>query len=256
MLHCVRNSLTHPPQSVTFVEPTAEEVEQYGYTWDIGAAYGGSTPVNSSFPPFQWPTTGEHHRTFVEEATKMLTGNRPGISRQAWQEVGLEVKKECAGGDKAGLCWVPTSQTPWDASRSHAGIGHYELIKSRPNLHVITNHKVIRVVYSGDDLADQVPVVEIKSLNDSSIYNVSANAEIIISAGTVHTPQVLQRSGLGPAALLEEAGIDVVLELPGVGYNFQDHTAAQFAVNGGCKGSSHRCHDLSDNIYSYQGSPA
>lgn len=252
MLHCLKNSLTDAPQSVTFVEPTAEEVEQYGYTWDIEAAYGGSTPVNSSFPPFQWPITGEYRRKFVTRLTEMLTDTHSGISRQAWQEVGLEVKKECAGGDKAGLCWVPTSQTPWDASRSHAGIGHYELIKSRSNLHVITNHKVIRVVYSEDDLADQVPVVEIKSLTDSSVYNVSANAEVIISAGTVHTPQVLQRSGLGPAALLEEAGIDVVLDLPGVGYNFQDHTAAQFAVNCGCNESSHRFDELSDSIYSHQ----
>lgn len=127
---------------------------------------------------------------------------------------------------------MPTSQTPWDASRSHAGIGHYEVISSRPNLHVVTYHKVTRVIYSGDDLADQVPIVEIKFLNDSSVYNVTARSEVIISAGAVHTPQILQRSGLGPAALLKEAGIDVVLELPGVGYNFQDHAAAQFAVNG------------------------
>lgn len=198
-------------QSVTFIEPTAEQVAEYGYTWDLDA-YGGSTPINSSFAAYQWPTSA--------------------LSRQAWAEVGLEVRTECANGDKAGLCWSAQSHNPWDGSRSHAGIGHYAILEDRPNLHVVVNHKVNRVIYSGDDIANEIPLVEIKYLNDSSIYNVTARAEVIISAGVVHSPQILQRSGLGRASLLEQAGIDVVLDLPGVGYNFQDHTAIQFAVTG------------------------
>lgn len=53
----------------------------------------------------------------------------------------------------------------------------------------------------------------------------------ILSAGAVHTPQILQRSGIGPAELLERAGIDVINDLPGVGYNFQDHGGPSFGVN-------------------------
>lgn len=60
-------------QSVTFVEPTAEEVEQFGYTWDIEAAYGGSTPVNSSFPPFQWPTTSMYNQPYPTTNEETLT---------------------------------------------------------------------------------------------------------------------------------------------------------------------------------------
>lgn len=98
---------------------------------------------------------------------------------------------------------------------------------------VLVNHKVNRVIHSGVNITDEVPVVEIKFLNDSSISTVSALAEVFISAGVVHSPQILQRSGLGPAALLEEAGKDLVIDLPGVGHNFQDYAAAQFAVT--CK---------------------
>ena len=48
---------------------------------------------------------------------------------------------------------------------------------------------------------------------------------MIIAAGAPHTPQVLQLSGIGPARLLSELGIPVVVDLPGVGQNFQDHPA-------------------------------
>lgn len=47
--------------------------------------------------------------------------------------------------------------------------------------------------------------------------------EVILAAGAVHTAQILQLSGIGPAALLESLGIDIVADLPGVGANFQDH---------------------------------
>ena len=50
-----------------------------------------------------------------------------------------------------------------------------------------------------------------------------AKSEVIIAAGAPHTPQVLQLSGIGPSRLLKELGIPVVVDLPGVGQNFQDH---------------------------------
>ncbi|KAI9870992.1 MAG: hypothetical protein M1823_008579, partial [Watsoniomyces obsoletus] len=52
---------------------------------------------------------------------------------------------------------------------------------------------------------------------------VRAKREVVISAGTAHTPQVLQRSGIGPRKILEAAGVEWKIDLPGVGENFQDH---------------------------------
>ncbi len=51
----------------------------------------------------------------------------------------------------------------------------------------------------------------------------NAKREVIIAAGAPHTPQVLQLSGVGPASLLKQLRIPVVVNLPGVGQNFQDH---------------------------------
>jgi len=52
---------------------------------------------------------------------------------------------------------------------------------------------------------------------------VSAKKEVILSAGSLHTPQILQLSGVGPIKLLSDMKIKVVEDLPGVGQNFQDH---------------------------------
>jgi choline dehydrogenase-like flavoprotein len=50
--------------------------------------------------------------------------------------------------------------------------------------------------------------------------------ELILAAGAIHTPQILQLSGVGPASVLKAAGIDVKVDLPGIGSNFQDHPTA------------------------------
>ncbi|KAK6855186.1 choline dehydrogenase [Apiospora arundinis] len=200
-------------KSVTFIEPEKEVAGAMDLTWDYEAAYGGSTPIFSSFVPFQWPSAA--------------------LSRQACLEAGIASRQECAAGDTDGLCWIPASQHPWASVRSHSGQGHYrDVINDRPNYDLLVRHKVTRVLFPNNtDPKEGPPAVEVRSLRHRTVFTVKATAEVIISAGAIHTPQILQRSGIGPPDLLERAGIDVIADLPGVGYNFQDHPAIQFGVN-------------------------
>src|SRR5690606_39476396 len=55
---------------------------------------------------------------------------------------------------------------------------------------------------------------------------VRARREVVLSGGTVQTPQILMLSGIGPAAHLKKMGIEVVLDAPGVGANYHDHPAS------------------------------
>ncbi len=70
--------------------------------------------------------------------------------------------------------------------------------------------------------------------NGKQMVTAHATSEVILSAGAINSPQLLQLSGIGPAALLRQHGIDVVHDLPGVGANLQDHLQirAVFKVNG------------------------
>lgn len=89
--------------------------------------------------------------------------------------------------------------------------------------------------------AESVKIQARDSANGASTITVKANQEIILCAGWLHTPQVLQRSGLGPRALLQQAGINVLVDLPGVGANLQDHPAISMAYNCELDILSHRC---------------
>lgn len=62
-------------------------------------------------------------------------------------------------------------------------------------------------------------------------FTVKVNKETILAAGGVHTPQLLELSGIGPKAILAAAGIEQKVDLPGVGENFQDHPQTKFVCN-------------------------
>ncbi|NNE63063.1 MAG: choline dehydrogenase, partial [Gammaproteobacteria bacterium] len=93
---------------------------------------------------------------------------------------------------------------------------------SRPNLKVITGAMTQRLL-----LEDRKAVgVEFKRSGD--LQSVYANREVILSAGPIASPHILQLSGIGPGEVLKQAGIEVLHDLPGVGENLQDHLEFYF----------------------------
>lgn len=144
--------------------------------------------------------------------------------------MGIETSSECAGGDKEGVCWMPNSQHPITARRSHSGLGHYASVLPRSNYHILVKHQVTRVVYR-DGLVHGPPAVEFRSVIDDQLTNITAKAEVVIAAGALNTPTILQRSGIGSKTVLSAAGIPVLHELPGVGANLQDHSGPALTWN-------------------------
>lgn len=69
----------------------------------------------------------------------------------------------------------------------------------------------------------KVPAIEFRPVAGGDVKTIRPKREVILSAGAIHTPQILQRSGIASAEYLESEGIEVVEDLPGVGQNFQDH---------------------------------
>lgn len=92
------------------------------------------------------------------------------------------------------------------------------------NLHLVVNTKVDKIVLEGDR-AVGVQTVPTKPLspgqNHSKIYR--ARKQIVVSGGTLSSPLILQRSGIGDPEKLRKAGVKPLVDLPGVGLNFQDH---------------------------------
>ena len=94
--------------------------------------------------------------------------------------------------------------------------------EQRPNLEVICNAQVTRVLLEGEPGALRATGVEYRS-EDGQTAVVTASKEIILSAGAVGSPQILMLSGVGPRAELEAAGVDCVLDAPDVGKHLKDH---------------------------------
>ncbi|KAK4455099.1 GMC oxidoreductase [Podospora aff. communis PSN243] len=197
-------------KSVTFTEPSPEVAQLYNYTWDV-SAYGGTGPIYSTYSSFQW-------------------ADQPVLDN-AWRDMGVQPPQECAGGNKEGICWVPASQHPVTGQRSHAGLGHYANVQPRPNYDLLVKHQVVRVVWPNNKPKSGPPLVEVRSLETNQLFNVTVTGEVILSAGALHTPTVLQRSGIGHASYLQGAGIPVLLDLPGVGSNLQDHSGPMVTWN-------------------------
>lgn len=123
------------------------------------------------------------------------------------------------------MFWVPSSVDPKTETRSYSRTAHYDRVQNRTNYSILTGHKVAKLHFSQDHRSIVTTGVKIISRSDnSSTVNIKAKKEIILASGAIHTPQILQLSGVGPRAVLDSANISQVLQLPGVGQNFQDHS--------------------------------
>lgn len=88
-------------------------------------------------------------------------------------------------------------------------------------------------IHSRKVLLEGTRAVGIEYSKGGSIKTARARKEVILSAGSIGSPQLLQLSGIGPAKVLEDAGVEVVKDLPGVGENLQDHLEVYFQIH--CK---------------------
>jgi len=105
-------------------------------------------------------------------------------------------------------------------------------VRGRKNLHVKTSAQVTRILFEGKRA---VGVSYVHPSERTVAKTVLATKEVIIACGAINTPKLLQLSGIGPAALLKEYGIEVVQDLRGVGENLSDHYSVRVGakVKGG-----------------------
>lgn len=113
----------------------------------------------------------------------------------------------------------PASGAFGDGIRQSAYSGYLRPVKGRKNLSVITGAQVSRIVVQGGR------AVAVEFYRGRTLRRILADREVILSAGAIHSPQILQLSGIGNPDLLRKHGIDVVAPLRAVGENLADHLA-------------------------------
>ena len=138
----------------------------------------------------------------------------------AAQEAGLPASSDFNTGDNEGVGYFEVNQKAgwrWNASKAFL-----RPIAQRPNLTVWTETRVKKLTLARE-AGGALRCTGAELLRGGQNVTVSCARELVLSAGSVNSPQILQLSGIGPAALLREHGIEPQHELNGVGENLQDH---------------------------------
>ena len=106
--------------------------------------------------------------------------------------------------------------------RASTSRSYLDPVRSRPNLKVISRVHVDKVIMDG------TRAIGVEYITAGRSIKLLSRGEVILSAGSIGSPSILQRSGIGPAKTLENASIDVLVDSPGVGENLQDHLEVYF----------------------------
>ena len=224
-------------------------IDGRAFGWSAGKALGGSSAINGMvyvrgtrrdydrweelgatgwgfrdvFPYFlkseAW--SGESSQAHGAHGPLSVAPMRPGFHAlthdflAACNEFGLATLGEYQDGQMEGVFLTHGSQRDgWRCSTEKA---YLRPIRSRANLEVITGAVVERIDFEG------TRAIGVTYRQNGGDHSVRARREVVISAGTMGTPALLMRSGIGPAEHLQENGIAVLMDSPAIGSNLQEH---------------------------------
>ncbi len=173
-----------------------------------GAMHGDSGPIQiRRWPRSEWnPLSRAFHDAFVKQ--------------------GLPAVEDINAGGGESVAPVPLNggHRRFSAANSYLTAE----VRARPNLALMANHAVRRVLFDGR----RVTGIEFEGDDlDSKLGETIAAANVILCAGGILSPALLQRSGIGPGAWLAEAGIPLIADRPGVGINLQNHPFVDVTVH-------------------------
>ncbi len=134
---------------------------------------------------------------------------------EAGQQAGQGYTDDPSGYKPEGVTRMDSTKR--NGRRCSAASAHLKPALSRPNLWLETNAQVHRILFEGRR------AVGIEFEHKGTRHTLHARREVILSGGAINSPQLLMLSGIGPADHLRDHEIEVVLDLPGVGQNLQDH---------------------------------
>ncbi|KAG5642151.1 hypothetical protein DXG03_003555 [Asterophora parasitica] len=167
--------------------------------------HGASGPIKTSFASWYSKATPPFYKALVQ--------------------LGFAPVRDGGNGLDAGSVWNPPLAIDQDTkTRSYSGNGYYLPNAGRRNLYLLTNAQVIKVNLSNTpDASGNYTATGVTYVSNGITYTASVKKDVIVSGGSVQSPQILELSGIGNKELLTKVGVKPIIDLPGVGENYQDH---------------------------------
>lgn len=206
-----------------FIRGQHEDFDDWERLGASGWSYRDLLPYFRRYERYQGGESQYHGGLGEFEVSDLRNDN---AASKAWVDAGVEF----------GLPRNPdfNGETTFGVGSYQLGIGRHWRTSSasaflapamhRPNLTVITGAQVGKVTFRG------AVATGVEWIANNKAFSAAADREVILSAGAVQSPQILQLSGIGPAELLRGLGIAVVADSPEVGRNLQDHYQARLIV--------------------------
>lgn len=241
-------TMNNPKVSRHFATEPSEGSGGRSINWPRGRVIGGSSSINGlifirgQHQNFDdWAALGNDGWSFNEVLPyfRKLENFNGGASQFHGHHGELQVSKlrnhhpDCVAWLEAAQQYGLKSNDDFNAETTE-GVGEYHLsigarwrsssaraflatAKNRENLDIMTNTLVARILFENKHATGA------EIIQDGQRRKVYADAEVVLSAGSIQSPQILQLSGIGPGRLLQKHGIDVLVDNVGVGQNLQDH---------------------------------
>ncbi|CAG8043833.1 unnamed protein product [Penicillium nalgiovense] len=216
-----------------------EHVGNEGWNWDNLFTYYKKSEE------FQVPTSeqvargadyyiayhGEHGPLKVGWPREMTNSSVLPQLDETFQQLGLPYNRDCNGGSMVGLTAHPNTVDSEANLRHDAARAYYWPYQHRPNLKIISNTSANKIIWESDSSNEAVAVgVEVTGVN--GVETIYASKEVILSAGSLRSPMLLELSGIGNPNILRQFDIPVQVNISTVGENLQDQTNNGFSYEG------------------------
>ncbi|KAJ3479106.1 hypothetical protein NLI96_g9296 [Meripilus lineatus] len=219
-----------------WIKPPAQDVDVFeelgnpGWNWE---SYQRCTKRCENFTPANESQLKAYPHTFGEDShgkggplqttVALMTYITDKLFLDAFSAQGVKFNEDPYGGNINGT-WMSASSLDrskkW--TRSYSATAYYLPHKDNPKFKVLTEAFASRVIFADESVGNDLVAIGVEFIHGGKTHFVRAK-EVIISAGTIKTPQILELSGIGGPDILKRIGVPLKIDLPGVGENVQDH---------------------------------
>ncbi|KAA1475429.1 alcohol oxidase [Dentipellis sp. KUC8613] len=184
---------------------------------DVPEYHGFTGPVQATFPKLMFAGPQE-----------------PYFAQTAANVTGLEILPDLNGGDPHCVSFVPNSLDPQkNDSRSSAATAYLSPAEhKRTNWLTLINHQVTKIIFAPNSTENQIATGVSFATQGGPTYTANVRRDVILSAGAISSPALLQLSGIGNATHLSSIGITPLVDLPAVGLNLQEQTLGAVGAHG------------------------
>ncbi|KAI5926445.1 glucose oxidase [Camillea tinctor] len=210
-----------------------EALGNEGWNWDTLFPYieqierftAPSAAQEAAGATYQPKYHGERGHVHTGYPFSLINGSLHETVQKSWESLGYPLNRDVNSGDVRGFSVWPQTLDRDANIRDDAARAYYYHIEDRPNLKII-NGTVTKIIWANTTVSSTDAVAEgLEYVTpDGKVVQINATKEVILSAGALRSPLILESSGVGNSQILDKLGIETKIELPGVGEHFQDQT--------------------------------